>query len=279
MCSLINNLSFLGSLESCIILVLTNMRPVTVCLFSSPALVKRFWLLKYIWPYMDMDVHLVRRSDLRARLMKQFERNDTDQERYQSFIESFFNRILDYRQERNWKKVPVDQCQEFLKFPKVINTQTANTANHIRTDLNKKTGLEIWFFLNQTSFFSLSNYQPKSTLVFLNTTEFINNNFECQLLDEYTDLWSDLAGSDLLNGEHYDCIRFKVPYNYSQSGFNSSSYRGFILYSKVYRWNEQENDLELERHSVHDKRHPNWFFRSTIRFWFCSCRSGSRYFF
>ena len=190
-----------------------------------------------------------------------------------------FNRILDYRQERNWKTVPVDQCQEFLKFPKVINTQTANTANHIRTDLNKKTGLEIWFFLNQTSFFSLSNYQPKSTLVFLNTTEFINNNFECQLLDEYTDLWSDLAGSDLLNGEHYDCIRFKVPYNYSQSGFNSSSYRGFILYSKVYRWNEQENDLELERHSVHDKRHPNWFFRSTIRFWFCSCRSGSRYFF
>ena len=92
---------------------------------------------------MDMDVHLVRRSYLRARLMKQFERNDTDQERYQSFIESFFNRILDYRQERNWKTVPVDQCQEFLKFPKVINTQTANTANHIRNDLNKKTGLEI----------------------------------------------------------------------------------------------------------------------------------------
>ena len=53
-------------------------------------------------------------------------------------------------------------------------------------------------------------------------------------------------GSDLLNGEHNDCIRFKVPYNYSQSGFNSSSYRGFILYSKVYRWNEQKMTWNLK---------------------------------
>lgn len=82
---------------------------------------------------MDMTPHLVRRSYQRALLMKQFERSDTDQERYQSFIESFFSRILDYRQERDWKPVPVNQ--DFLKFPKVINTQTANNASHIRNDL------------------------------------------------------------------------------------------------------------------------------------------------
>lgn len=164
---------------------------------------------------MNMDAHLVRRCYERALLMKQFSRTDTDQQKYQHFIESFFNRILAYRNERSWKLVPIDQCQDFLKFPKVINTQTASTPNNI-------------------SYFSLSNYQPKSTLVFLNTTEFTEKNFDCQLLDDYSDLWSDIAGSYLMDGETYDCVRFKCPFNYQQTGFNSMSYRGFILYSKVF---------------------------------------------
>lgn len=84
---------------------------------------------------MDMDSHLVRKSYERAYNMKQFERIDTDQQRYQVFIESFFNRILDYRQERDWQTVPIDRCQEFLQFPKVINTETVFSANHIRNDL------------------------------------------------------------------------------------------------------------------------------------------------
>lgn len=86
---------------------------------------------------MDMDAHLVRRSYERTLLMKQFSRTDTDQQRYQNFIESFLNRILDYRKEQSWKPVPIDQCQDFLKFPKVINTQTASTPNNIRNDLHK----------------------------------------------------------------------------------------------------------------------------------------------
>lgn len=98
----------------------------------------------------------------------------------------------------------------------------------------KDSHLSKHFFFNQTSYFSLSNYQPKSTLVFLNTTEFTEKNFDCQLLDDYSDLWSDIAGSYLMDGETYDCVRFKCPFNYQQTGFNSMSYRGFILYSKVF---------------------------------------------
>lgn len=85
----------------------------------------------------DMTSHLIKRSYDRALNMKLFERNNEDEHRYQSFIEEFFNRILDYRQERDWKTVPKDQCQEFLKFPKIVNTQTATYANHIRNGLNQ----------------------------------------------------------------------------------------------------------------------------------------------
>ena len=115
----------------------------------------------------------------------------------------------------------------------------------------------------------------------MNTKEFIENNFECQLLDDNSDLWSDIMGSDLLHGWTYDLIRFKIPFNYAQTGFNKSQYRGFIIYGRVIRWDEKKKDLELERLSnrVYDKTNPDWFFRNTIRFWFCSCRSGSRYIF
>ena len=85
---------------------------------------------------LDMDVHLIRRAYERALLMKRFTREDHNPRQYQEFIEAFFNKILDYRQERNWKVVPVDNCQEYLKFPKVLNTQTANTSDHIRHDSN-----------------------------------------------------------------------------------------------------------------------------------------------
>ena len=51
------------------------------------------------------------------------------------------------------------------------------------------------------------------------------------------------------------CIRFKIPYNNVQTGFNRPAYRGFILYSKVNRWNASENDLELERLPIYDKSH------------------------
>ena len=225
-----------------------------------------------------MDDHLVRRAYQRALLMKQFEREDHDPRRYQEFIESFFDKILDYRQERDWEPVLADNCQEYLKFPKVLNTQTADTPDHIRHDSNV---FSVYFiglsYLNHSSFFALSNYQPKNTLTFLNTTEYIEKNFDCQLLDDNSTLWSEISGSNLMDGYTYDCIRFKIPFNYVQSGFNRPSYRGFILYSKVNRWNANQNDLELERLPIYDKRHPNWYFRHTIRFWFCSCRSGSRY--
>ena len=81
-----------------------------------------------------------------------------------------------------------------------------------------------------------------------------------------------------MEGYTYDCIRCKIPYNYAQTEFNEPAYRGFILYSRVNRWDANENDLELDRLPIYDKNHPNRYFRLTIRFFFCSCRSGSRYY-
>ena len=70
---------------------------------------------------LDMNPSLVRMAYERALLIKQFDRLDTDQAKYQEFIAEYFDKILDFRKERDWQTVPLETCQEFLKFPKVIS--------------------------------------------------------------------------------------------------------------------------------------------------------------
>lgn len=79
----------------------------------------------------DMNPHLVRRGYERALCMKVFERTDTDGRKYQEFISKFFDKILDFKQKKIWIKVPKENSQEFLKFPKIVNTRIANSPNHI----------------------------------------------------------------------------------------------------------------------------------------------------
>ena len=123
----------------------------------------------------------------------------------------------------------------------------------------------------------MSEYQPKLTWIYLNSREFVTHNFYAQILDRDSELWSSITGSYFIYGWKYDYIRFKVPELYSQVGFNAETYRGFIVYAKVAEWDEtRPEDLLLEENAVADRSNKNWFFRSCIRFWFCSCRNGQR---
>ena len=124
----------------------------------------------------------------------------------------------------------------------------------------------------------MSEYQPKLSLTYLNSKDYVTDNFHCHILDRNSELWSDIMGSYLIYGYKYDVIRFKCPEYYSQTGFNSEAYRGFIIFAKVAEWDEaRPKDLRLEEMAVIDQDEPNWFFKNCIRFWFCSCRNGQRF--
>ena len=124
----------------------------------------------------------------------------------------------------------------------------------------------------------MSEYQPKLTLTYLNSKDFVTHNFHAAILDRQSELWSSIMGSYLIYGYKFDVIRFKVPELYTQTGFNADTYRGFIIYAKVEEWDEaRPEDLLLEGNPVAEKDELNWFFRSTIRFWMCSCRNGQRF--
>ena len=111
----------------------------------------------------------------------------------------------------------------------------------------------------------------------MNSRDYVEDNFDCHILDRDSDLWYDVMGSNLLDGWTYDIIRFKVPEYYVQTGFNKVHYRGFILYSRVAEWDESDpQHMVLQDNAVIDQDQVNWFFRNTVRFWFCSCRNGSR---
>ena len=127
------------------------------------------------------------------------------------------------------------------------------------------------------SYFAMSEYQPKLTQIYLNSKSFVEQNFNAQILDRDSELWSSIMGSYLIYGYKFDVIRFKCPELYSQTGFNSETYRGFIIYAKVAEWDEaRPKDLVLEENAVADQSELNWYFKSVIRFWFCSCRNGQR---
>ena len=79
----------------------------------------------------DMNPHLVRRGFERALMMKIFDRMDTDGREYNDFIGQFFEKILDFKQKRIWIKVPKENSQEFLQFPKIVNHEIATSPNHI----------------------------------------------------------------------------------------------------------------------------------------------------
>ena len=88
---------------------------------------------------------------------------------------------------------------------------------------------------NEITFFSLAQFQLKKMSVYLSTKEYQSFNFFAAIL-ENCDLKTSILKSSPLSGQTdgLEIIRYKTPYLYNQGGYNSDSYKGFLILYKLY---------------------------------------------
>lgn len=178
---------------------------------------------------------------------------------FDNFLKTHFDAILDFRKKTHWKLVPVDNCREYLDFPPVIHTGKGESANEI-------------------TFFSLAQFQPKKMSVYLSTKEYQSFNFFSAIL-ENCHLKTSILKSSPLSGQTdgLEIIRFKTPYLYNQGGYNSDSYKGFLIYNRIDRFDQDHIDkTRLQGADLRDTDQPNYFFTNTFKLWFCTCSAGAR---
>ena len=206
---------------------------------------------------MDMNPTNAKLSLQRALCFKNFvPKPETE---VNEFLKSFFDSILDYRKKSEWKIVPVENTRDFLQFPYVIHTGTADYANEL-------------------SYFSLSQFQSKNVMSFLSTKEYQKHNFHAAILNP-GHLKNIILASPPLSGQYdgLEVLRFRTPYMYNQTGFNSESYKGFLIYNRVERFDQNDIlNMTLQGAYLEDTHEPNWFFKNCFKMYFCTCAAGSR---
>ena len=105
-------------------------------------------------------------------------------------------------------------------------------------------------YANEITFFSLAQFQPKQMTVYLSTKEYQSFNFFSAILENYL---------------------------YNQGGFNLESYKGFLIYNRIDRFDQDHIDkTRLQGADLRDTDQPNYFFTNTIKLWFCTCSAGTR---
>ena len=178
---------------------------------------------------------------------------------FDAFLKKHFDDILDFRKKTYWKSVPVENCRDFLDFPPVIHTGKADYANEL-------------------TYFSLAQFQPKMMAVYLRTKEYQSFNFFAAIL-ENCHLKKSILRSPPLSGQTdgLEVIRFKTPFLYNQAGYNSEAYKGFIIYNRIARFDQDHIDkTRLQGSDLRNTDQPNYYFTNTFKLWFCSCSAGSR---
>ena len=79
---------------------------------------------------------------------------------------------------------------------------------------------------------------------YLNTDEYQSMNFHAQLLEQ-SDLRNKILSDSFIGGHQgLEVSRWKTPYLYNQTGFNSESYKRSLIYNRVEAF-DPENPLEM----------------------------------
>ena len=103
-----------------------------------------------------------------------------------------------------------------------------------------------------------------------------NNIFEVQIL------LSDTAECQLFKRHYFDfpisIIRFKVQSYHKASSFNQDGYRGLMVFTPIVSFDLiRKYQLRLINDwPISDVDKIDFYFKNTIRGWFCACKNGSR---
>ena len=127
---------------------------------------------------------------------------------------------------------------------------------------------------------SIGPYEVKAASKYLNRTQNPDTFFEAQVLDPNSNLYSNLA-IQFFDEMPLTVIRLRIPSSHKNQGFNSKGYKVYIFYNKVLNFeNGKPENFELANCPIYDqesiRNHPNYYFKYTFPFSFCTCKSGRR---
>ena len=126
-------------------------------------------------------------------------------------------------------------------------------------------------------FKSLGNYSLKRCLSYLNTSDYKNNLFRCQILKSGTELHQSFvrrlgATTDL------KILRCRLPSAHKQTNYNYDGYRVVIAYYSVENFSISDPyRLVLAGNQPGINLDKNdYYFQSFLKGYWCSCKSGQR---
>lgn len=127
---------------------------------------------------------------------------------------------------------------------------------------------------------AVGSYEIKAASKYLNRTANEDKFFEAQFLEPNSVLYKSLAEL-FFKDMPLNVIRMRIPSSHKIGGFNSKGYKVFLFYLKVLNYENGKPELfRLADYNIPDevsiKDHPNYYFKYSFPFSFCSCKSGQR---
>ena len=124
---------------------------------------------------------------------------------------------------------------------------------------------------------SLGNYSLKRCLSYLNTSDYRNNLFRCQILKADTELHRSFV-RQLGATSELKILRCRLPSAHKQTNYNYDGYRIVLAFYSVEQFSSTDpSGLVLAGNQPGINLDKNdYYFRSFLKGYWCSCKSGQR---
>ena len=217
---------------------------------------------------MDNDPRSFIHNLKRALIIKHFESecNADFENPILSAIQNYHENLLNFNRTTEWIKIDHENFST-LDFPPVT----------IELDQN-----QLWDNLldNNVYWASVGPYEVRAAATYLNTINYQHKYFEAQLLDPESDLYKTLQ-DQYFPGKATRVIRLRIPSSHKPQGFNNAGYKIFLGFNRVVNFIDSEVESFLvDKVSLPStavlREQPDYYFRHTLEFSFCSCKTGRR---
>ena len=188
--------------------------------------------------------------------------NDNNENLLLTIIRGNANFWFDFRK-TDWKTVTHQTLAE-ISFPYV---------KYDKSEADTYLNLEPAHIYN----FAIGTYGIKRALNYLNHSNYDLRLFGLQILSERSENYKTVQNSHF-PGQPIKIIRFKIQSYHKSQLFNAEGYRGYIIYLPIVEYDARNarRFRVLGNHRIENLNDNDFYFKNSIKAWFCCCKSGQR---
>ena len=125
--------------------------------------------------------------------------------------------------------------------------------------------------------FAIGTYGIKRALNYLNHSNYDLKLFDLQILSDQSEQYRSVQNIHF-PGQKIRIIRFKLQSYHKSQLFNADGYRGYIIYLPVIEYNARDprRFRLLGNQPIENLNETDFYFKNSIKAWFCCCKSGQR---